>query len=86
MFFLPPPPSDPGEPGGGAAEGGGWAEESVAGPQSGREGLGRGGQPADHRGEEVPDAAGAPEEEAGQAHGVPWNPPVQQRRGGRDRE
>lgn len=80
------PPSDAGEPGGGASEGGGGAAETVPSPQPGGEGLRRGGREADHRGEEVPGAPGAAEDEAGQPDGVPRDPPVQQRRGGRDRE
>lgn len=79
-------PADPGEPGGGASEGGGGAAGPVAGPQSGGEGLRGGGRPEDQRGAQVPLPAGAAEEEAGKPHGVARDPPVQQRRGGRDRK
>lgn len=90
VSLLSTPPGvaslDAGEPGGGASEGGGGAAEPGPGPQPGGEGHGRGGRPAPHRGEEVPAAAGPSTEEEGEPHGLPRDPPVQQRHGGRDRK
>lgn len=80
------PPADPGEPGGCTSEGGGGAAETVTGPQPGRERLRGGGWTESHRGEEVPDAPGTTEEEERPPHGLPGDPPVQPRRGGRDRK
>lgn len=81
-----PSSSDPGEPGGGASEGGGGAAEPVSGPQSGGEGLRGGGRPAHQRGEQVQPTAGAAEAEAREPDGLARDPPVQPRRGGRDRK